>query len=110
MNRKDFFKKLGIGVASMIVAPKVIAKVSQNNSIIWDEDAMMRCNYYSHSLWNPPKPISEAEFMDAVRTYQRYYDEAWRKLECSLMKEEKERVIKDLILHGTAKTNYYEKK
>lgn len=30
MNRKDFFKKLGIGVATIVVAPKVLAEIEES--------------------------------------------------------------------------------
>ena len=45
MNRKDFFKKLGIGAATVVVAPKVLAEIEEPkpqfdetvyDSVYWD--------------------------------------------------------------------------
>jgi len=98
MTRKEFFKKLGIGVAAIVVAPKVIAETKPNNTIIWDEAAIMPKKFDSIGLWIPEKkgvkyPLTYAEcykmpdtYLDLVRKYQHCYDEAWMKLYAALEK------------------------
>jgi hypothetical protein len=134
MNRKEFFKKLGLGALVAVVAPKMLADDGYTEGLI---PFIKRIHKNKHPLssydrfeglalsykgdMDPVEILRETgniickkrrmghtaeqtEFMKSVLPYQRYNEEAWRKFEATPMKGEKERVIKDLILYGRAET------
>ena len=117
MNRKEFFKKLGLGALVAVVAPKVLTKEDEshlftqsrgNGHILSYKDAQLIADESLKArMWYPQSQISHADFMRSAEIYQRYYDEAWRKLEVAFMKSQKEKITKDLILYGRAETKLF---
>ena len=104
MTRKEFFKKLGIGVAAIVVAPKVIAEPKDKfdgknlNGLLWDEQGHMAD--YSVSQ----RYLHNKSIIDQMTPYMDNIQSDWLKMEIAMEKERK-RIINDLITFGEAKTN-----
>lgn len=104
MTRKEFFKKLGIGVAAIVVAPKVIAEPIDKfdgknlNGLLWDEQGqMVEYSISQRYLYNK-------SIIEQMTPYINNIQSDWIKME-EAMEKERKRIINDLITFGEAKTN-----
>ena len=55
MKRSEFLKKFGLGLAAIAIAPKVISEIKPNNTIIWDEEAIMPKHFDSIGMLIPKR-------------------------------------------------------
>ena len=81
MNRKEFFKKLGIGVAAIVVAPKIL--IPSQKAVLTTGGVIPYIA--NESLRKYPMRYDECYKMpdiypDLVRKYQHIYDESWMRL------------------------------
>jgi hypothetical protein len=88
MNRRNFFKRLAIGAAAVVVAPKIIAEVTKPKSV-WDPELEKRmysqiimlknrrCGitymYEKHPEYSK-MPMSQKDFNDMVESLRPYYE------------------------------------
>ena len=71
MNRKQFFKRSGIGALAAVVAPKVITEATkQNNKIIRDKPVSMPKDFHSMGLWVPVKRFPSGKFSRKMENYE----------------------------------------
>lgn len=116
MTRKEFFKKLGIGVAAIVVAPKVIAEASPKGNIVripidpkWDLSRLRALYPLTIRECYPPEEIvriyrQNGNLIYQMQPYMEDIQMDWFKMEIAMEKERK-RIINDLITFGEAKTN-----
>ena len=52
MNRLSFLKKIGLGAVAVAIAPTVIAEIKPDNTLIWDEEAVMSRDF-KMGMWYP---------------------------------------------------------
>lgn len=111
MNRKEFFKKLGIGVAAMIVAPQLLVKVSKDNYCEGLVPYLRRtqeptdqawCKMWAERVYQQWK--TEGSLIEQIKPHLDSINKSWLKMQVALDKERK-RVIRDLITYGRAETN-----